>query len=124
MGKGFKRGRLSPLGSAMAAQQQGRFAQAPRGGSKVAAPRVPVAQLAELAGERGAVTPPMDSGARAMAYAAQRGGTAPILTDRQRRRLRKAGRKSGQVPASVARAELTGADLDRYYAAQLAVYAR
>jgi hypothetical protein len=104
----------------MAAQQQGRFAQAPRGGSKVAAPRVPVAQLAELAGERAAVTPPMDNGARAMAYAAQRGGTAPILTDRQRRRLR----KSGQVPASVARAELTGADLDRYYAAQLAVYAR
>jgi hypothetical protein len=106
MSKGLKRGRLSPLGSAMAAQQQGRFAQAPRHGSKVTAPRVPVAQLAELAGERGTTADPMDNGTRAMAYAAQRGGTAPVLTDRQRRRLRKAGRKSGQVPASGALAEL------------------
>lgn len=50
-------------------------------------------QQASAAGQGATVTPPMDNGIRAMIYAGQRGGLAPVLTDTQRRRLRKRGQQ-------------------------------
>jgi hypothetical protein len=46
-------------------------------------------QLAALAGRQGVSARPMDNARRAENYRRQRGGLAPVLTDRQRRRLRK-----------------------------------
>lgn len=109
MSKGLKKGRLSPLGAAMAHLRQGRFAQV----TKMAKPNtLDPAGLARTAGDRGTSAAPMDNGQRALAYQRQRDG-ALQLTDRQRRRLRK---NVGRI--RVEPTPLTGTDLDRYYAAQ------
>lgn len=83
----MKHGKLSDLGSMMAHFQLGRFAQSV---PVVPAPDPNAASLARAAGRQGASAPPMDNARRAENYRRRRGGLAPTLTDRQRRRLRKA----------------------------------
>lgn len=88
-----KHGALKPLASAIAHAQAGQFAPGvPR--DKAPTGSVPVAQLAQFAGDRADVTPPMDNTARATSYRGQRGnGTfCAQLTPAQSRRLRKKGR--------------------------------
>jgi hypothetical protein len=104
MGQSSKRGRLSPLGAAMAHQQMGRFFQArPEttlrdAGTASKRARMAIADLAKMMGDRAPKTEPMDNGLRAEVYRRQRGGLAPTLTARQRRRLRKNANR-GQILA-------------------------
>jgi hypothetical protein len=103
MAQSTKKGRLSPLGAAMAHHQVGRFAQAqPRQEGKSVAAAANAVRLATSAGQLGRAAQPMENGRRAENYRRQRGGLAPVLTDRQRRRLRKkrlsaeAGQENGR----------------------------
>lgn len=88
-GVGFRRRK----GNQAAATGQGRFDAAIASAYRATGGRDPVAirRFAELAGGKGRSATPMDNARRAENYRRQRGGVAPVLTDRQRRRLRKNG---------------------------------
>lgn len=78
-------------GATPAASGQGRFDNMHPGTATGIGKRAgqDLARLAKLAGDRAPKTPPMDNARRAKNYRRQRGCLAPVLTDRQRRRLRK-----------------------------------
>lgn len=127
MSKGLKKGRLSPLGAALAAQQLGRFAQK----GKVDRPARPnAAKLAEMAGDLGTAASPLSNATRAEHYRTQRaGGKAKFcaqLTPKQAKRLRKKSRASLPERASAALAGAFDNSPKRatLVDAQLAVYAR